>query len=75
MSRNSVAGQPVASGVPLAKKPAGTLRVRVFGVAHAAAGIFLEVVNAKTADCAVHATRLAKGIVMETAVMLLPLCH
>lgn len=34
------------------------------------AGIRIEVVNAKTTDCAVLATRLAKGIVIETSVII-----
>lgn len=55
-----------------AKKLFGTLRVRVLAMAgHVSAeiaGIRIEVVNAKTTDCAVSATRLSKGIVIETSV-------
>jgi len=57
-------------GVPLAKKLAGTVRTTELGTpVQVAAGMFAEVVKAKTADCAVPATLLAKGMVMDTSVM------
>lgn len=61
----------MATAVPLAKNWEGpvTLRVTVFKEPHAATGMFFEVVKANTADCWVPATRFAKGMVIETAVM------
>jgi len=56
-------------GVPLAKKLAGTVRTTELDTPQVAAGMFAEVVKAKTADCAVLAILLAKGMVMDTSVM------
>ncbi len=56
--------------MPLAKKWEGTERVKVLDAPHVGVGMALEVVKANTADWAVKAMRFAKGIVIETAVML-----
>jgi len=55
--------------VPLAKKLAGTVSTKLLEAPQDGAGMVLDVVKAKTADGASPATRFAKGIVIETAVM------
>jgi hypothetical protein len=48
---------------------AGTLITTELDKPHVATGMSAEVVKAKTADCAVPKILLAKGMVMETSVI------